>query len=931
MPTKPFRVAVTGDTGFDIYTEYVKGDVSDDARLIKPEAAYDLEVPSGASLTTRAFELLFKQANDPQISVCQLLPAIGRGNPSYTTLVKSLVELDRFGDAQGNTPRKLRMRRARPIHDKDTPANEEHFHELVTNSGAKPVPEDVDLLVVNDRGGSWRKYPTNKKAADSATSEDAMRLVESILDRQASFWPSVIVILNYNLPAVVYDDSSRRLSFSRKLSFWQSLSRHSDKVCVICSAGILRQEGAAISRRLSWEQTIEDLAADLFLFDQLAILSQFKHLIIRFGVTAALHLMNEADGRKGGFVFAPLAKSGIYRDPVEDGDINDKNVLLSAALVRMIASQPNAASTKECFTAALKSGLLAGMRAFDKGYTVWWDEPERKPDNAADAFLEALYSGDVRNAIQQGYPTGVLSGDQRTLGDVGVPSELLNHHPTASGERRSHWEILRSAVNPQPDADSNLDAISEKPSDISRINIAAAIVTFGPHAVLNRNWQVNDEADRDVIAMLLRPAYFASREEIRDYRTLPRGKRPNLPAAHLRCDGRARVPSPIYVPLLTFGKLTLIERQEIEGLRSIRNLFKDYLEDSGRAGPAFPPISIAVFGSPGSGKSFAVKQIAFEINRNLNEPRRGLEAIEYNVAQFRSVDELGDAITRASVINNEGKTPLVFFDEFDCGCEGTPLGWLKYFLSAMQDGIFYGARQTIKMARAIFVFAGGVYQSFESFDPSSALAATGRERRDSDEIGNRLRHFRDQKGPDFISRLRGHINILPINVGEGEVKPIIRRAFILRGLLEKKSLIVKARGQHVAYIDPDIVYALLTVDLYRHGARSMEAILQMCSLIQGKIEKASLPSRAQLNMHVDADEFYLRMYRGRFRPTSPRFPDNTAEPEVETPGLPIPENTGAAAELDELAKRMGRVSPQVGDAAPESQDDGSEDPNFPLS
>jgi len=42
----------------------------------------------------------------------------------------------------------------------------------------------------------------------------------------------------------------------------------------------------------------------------------------------------------------------------------------------------------------------------------------------------------------------------------------------------------------------------------------------------------------------------------------------------------------------------------------------------------------------------------------------------------------------------------------------------------------------------------------------------------------------------------------------------------------------------------------------------------MCTPFFGKIEKSSLPSRTQLNMHVNADEFIIRMHRGRFRTES---------------------------------------------------------------
>jgi hypothetical protein len=52
----------------------------------------------------------------------------------------------------------------------------------------------------------------------------------------------------------------------------------------------------------------------------------------------------------------------------------------------------------------------------------------------------------------------------------------------------------------------------------------------------------------------------------------------------------------------------------------------------------------------------------------------------------------------------------------------------------------------------------------------------------------------------------------------------------------------------------------------------MEAILLMSKPIDGRIHIASLPSRAQLNMHVDAEEFLIRLYRGRARKLAIKYP-----------------------------------------------------------
>ncbi|HET6883000.1 MAG TPA: hypothetical protein VFI31_22720, partial [Pirellulales bacterium] len=60
------------------------------------------------------------------------------------------------------------------------------------------------------------------------------------------------------------------------------------------------------------------------------------------------------------------------------------------------------------------------------------------------------------------------------------------------------------------------------------------------------------------------------------------------------------------VPQLKLGKLRTIDRDEIERLRNIRSLIENY-RDTPRVKR---PLSIGVFGQPGSGKSFAVKELA---------------------------------------------------------------------------------------------------------------------------------------------------------------------------------------------------------------------------------------------------------------------------------------------------------------------------------
>lgn len=85
-----------------------------------------------------------------------------------------------------------------------------------------------------------------------------------------------------------------------------------------------------------------------------------------------------------------------------------------------------------------------------------------------------------------------------------------------------------------------------------------------------------------------------------------------------------------FIPIAKFGKLKTVDRAEIEGYRSIKNLMREYVYTIN----AVRPLSIAVFGTPGSGKSFGVTEIASTIAPDL------IEKLNFNLSQFRSVSDL---------------------------------------------------------------------------------------------------------------------------------------------------------------------------------------------------------------------------------------------------------------------------------------------------
>ena len=154
----------------------------------------------------------------------------------------------------------------------------------------------------------------------------------------------------------------------------------------------------------------------------------------------------------------------------------------------------------------------------------------------------------------------------------------------------------------------------------------------------------------------------------------------------------------------------------------------------------------------------------------------------------------------------------------------------------------------------IYIFAGGTSNTYEDFSrEEQSVSETERAR------------FKELKGPDFVSRLRGHINILgPNPINEWDQAYMIRRAVIMRSiLLEKinKEIIQNNIGR-------EFIRGLLRVSSFKHGSRSLEAIISMSSRIggdeKGRYVSSALPEFPQLNMHVNSQELLAEIQKARF-------------------------------------------------------------------
>jgi hypothetical protein len=168
---------------------------------------------------------------------------------------------------------------------------------------------------------------------------------------------------------------------------------------------------------------------------------------------------------------------------------------------------------------------------------------------------------------------------------------------------------------------------------------------------------------------------------------------------------------------------------------------------------------------------------------------------------------------------------------------------------------------THPIGRCIFVFAGATSYTFDHFI------------REGDDI-----EWKRQKGPDFASRLQGYLNVLGPNPrqrwvpaegkdrdrGEWKVDLTdicfpVRRAVLLRSWF---GLVAEHKNDRLE-MDASLLAALLEVDQYQHGARSMERIVTRIKAGPKPYSRSSLPPDDLLGLDVSLEDFREILSRSR--------------------------------------------------------------------
>lgn len=268
------------------------------------------------------------------------------------------------------------------------------------------------------------------------------------------------------------------------------------------------------------------------------------------------------------------------------------------------------------------------------------------------------------------------------------------------------------------------------------------------------------------------------------------------------------------LPIFQLGHLRTTDPAEIDPVITLHTVMDSYVSKES----VLRPLCIGVFGPPGSGKSFAVKQVAGEIAKKLDGSP--FDFFEFNLTQFASPDEINSAIDpiRASVA--QGKIPIAFWDEFDCRYDDYEFGYLRYFLPAMQDGVTYVHGVPYHIGRAIFVFAGGVKASWHGMEE---LLSTSDPKK--------LEMYKTLKIPDFMSRLRVVLDIDGIEISDDLLRDSASEDELeeLRRILLKRAFIIAHQMQthwkSAARKTSGLLLRLL-IARYNFGARSMEAVIE---------------------------------------------------------------------------------------------------------
>jgi hypothetical protein len=609
------------------------------------------------------------------------------------------------------------------------------------------------------------------------------------------------------------------------------------KQTIVClNADDLRAIGIEIGHSLSWEKSLKDLVSNI---EAGKILpgNLPTHLVVTFDYDAVVYLKTSQNNEKikvesGTYIFSKNFSEGEFAAQV-DGKMPGAQSLFvsvfSALLYEWDKTRDTAAAStsQPPFETLIGYALLAKRRLLESGFAPLDDkhiialEPdESDPDKrwlvAKVYYLEAIF------ALQELRPEN---------------EDPLKHMPIAYKESERERPSFRNPLEVK--LEQSKEAKPELSDEAKREKLEEA----------KRKQLKDDLSRRDLVIFEFESDFFQGKTEIFQYLGTRDKFVDDKFVKYVTRDDRT-------LPVCTLGKLRSISREEIEGLRTIRRLTKQYLENS-QSGEK--PIGIAVFGPPGTGKSFAVKTV-FETLPTACKKLTEDAFLECNLSGLERPEDVEEVFQLARDKRLRGKVPVLFFDEFDCSVEREPYFWLKHFLAPLQDGEFTTGHTKRPIGKSIFVFAGGTKRSYAEFEAEVEPAFAAKPA-----AANGIAVM---KGRDFLSRLQAHLDIMPLDPDEKQLEGLsesarhnfmlpytMRKAILLRGVLLQWAPQI-FDNRKMASMDEEMVLQFLTKWRYKHGIRSIEAIIRMSALgDEVRFNRSCLPPEAQLFMHIDKGSY----------------------------------------------------------------------------
>jgi hypothetical protein len=281
------------------------------------------------------------------------------------------------------------------------------------------------------------------------------------------------------------------------------------------------------------------------------------------------------------------------------------------------------------------------------------------------------------------------------------------------------------------------------------------------------------------------------------------------------------------------GEYICLDQTQQEHLLIIPDLISNYAK---RTNPK-RPLNIYIEASPGTGKSYFVKQVISAVKTTFT--KKSYDSRIFNITTMQSPQELIEAFRIVQSINIEGKLPIVFFDEIDSAL-GNSHHTYPLFLTSMFDGKIYERGNEFRLGSAVFFFAASgkiselVNEEKEKEDnnlknnksqPLPYKAWIKEERKKLKETRWKWRNMKNKdelpnKLPDFIDRIDRFVHLPPTNIMPNDD---------LTDLRDQSQMIVVAfimkHFPNIRYIDSKALGVLSSLILNFDSLRDLDTVI----------------------------------------------------------------------------------------------------------